>query len=83
MVLVEQHKLHRRRPLYPADLLSGLGRRSSPKQLTVPLTEVAFPTPVSPSKRMVIGLLPALGDLARLGCFAPGTSLEGSVIRVR
>ena len=59
------------------------GRRSSLKQLTVPLTKVAFPTPVSPSKRMAIGLLLALGDLVRLGCFASGTSLEGSVIRVR
>ena len=78
MVLIEQHKLHRHRPLYPADLLSGLGRRSSPKQLTVPLTKVAFPTPVSPSKRMAIGLLLALGDLVRLDYFAPSTSLKGA-----
>ena len=49
----------------------------------IPLTKVAFSTPVSPSKRMAIGLLLALGALARLGCFAPSTSLEGSVIRVR
>ena len=82
-VLIEQHKLHRRRPLYPADLLGGLGRRSSPKQLTVPLTEVAFPTPVSPSKRMANGLLLALGDLVRLDYFASSTSLKGNVIRVR
>ena len=54
------------------------GRRSSLKQLTVPLTKVAFPTPVSPSKRMAIGLLLALGDLARLDYFAPSTSLKGA-----
>ena len=54
------------------------GRRSSPKQLMVPLTKVAFPTPVSPSKRMAIGLLPALGDLARLDCFASSASLKGA-----
>ena len=54
------------------------GRRSSLKQLMVPLTKVDLPTPVSPSKRMAIGLLPALGDLARLDYFASSASLKGA-----
>ena len=39
MVLVEQHKLHRHRPLYPADLLGGLWEAVKPQVVDDPTDE--------------------------------------------
>ena len=39
MVLIEQHKLHRRRPLYPADLLGGLWEAVKPQAVDGPTDE--------------------------------------------
>ena len=39
MVLIEQHKLHRRRPLHPADLLSGLWEAVKSQVVDDPIDE--------------------------------------------